>query len=442
VTTRSAVFAGACLLLTGCVYYNALYNAERLFEEGEGHRRAGRDSLAAALYADVIRKAAGGYRREPRGAWADDALLLMGRAYLRRGDLREARSTLEEAARLAESDAVRIQALLHLGEAHVMAGDAARGARLLDQALADLPPGGLRAEGHLWRARALLEAGETDAGWWDLEQAAGDRRVRMEASLTRLAWGVVLDDRERAAEGMRRLLGLGEAGARADTVAALAGAAARRWGPRDAAALLEGSDTARWEPSARGRIRLTRASFLRAAGDTAGAEALVRRVAAGFGPAAGDARLELASWQLARAGDLVEARAALPLLLPAVGNPRVASQVDRLQEMISLAERGFTEPLAWFASGEVARDDLNAPALARGLFLAYADAAAGEPWVPKALLAALGVTDDEGDRAWLRGRLEGWLGSPYVLAARGEPALGLEALEEELARRLEPMRTR
>ena len=39
---------GAFLLLTGCVYYNALYNAERLYEEGEAHRRSGRDSLAAA----------------------------------------------------------------------------------------------------------------------------------------------------------------------------------------------------------------------------------------------------------------------------------------------------------------------------------------------------------------------------------------------------------
>ncbi|HSW29304.1 MAG TPA: hypothetical protein VLH75_07400, partial [Longimicrobiales bacterium] len=157
---------------------------------------------------------------------------------------------------------------------------------------------------------------------------------------------------------------------------------------------------------------------------------------------AADARLELAAWQVARARDLVEVRYALPLLLPSVGTPAVARRVERLQGMIGLAERGFEEPLAWFAAGEVARDDLGAPALARGLFLAYADGAPSDPWVPKALLAALGVSDDEADREWLRGRLEGRGDSPYVLAARGEPALGLEALEEELARRLEPMRTR
>jgi hypothetical protein len=80
--------------------------------------------------------------------------------------------------------------------------------------------------------------------------------------------------------------------------------------------------------------------------------------------------------------------------------------------------------------------------VARGLFLAYADAVPDDPWVPKALLAAMAVTRDEGDRAWLRGRLEGSATSPYVLAARGEPAPGIEDLEEELARRLKEIVTR
>lgn len=436
---RGAALAGALLLLSGCVYYNALYNAERLFEQGEGHRRAGRDSLAAACYEGVIAKAAGGYRREPGGEWADDALLLLGRAYLRRGELREARASLEEAARRAGDETVRLHALLHLGEAHVMAGDRSQGTHLLNLALSGLPSGRLKAEGHLWRAQALLEAGEADVGWWDLDQAGLDARVRLEAALARLTWAMRLDRPERAREGMRGLLGLREAGARVDTVAALARAAGRRWGPDVAAALLEGSDTARWEPSTRGRIRLTRAALLREAGDTAGAEALVRRVAAGFGPAAAGARMELAAWQLREARALLEVRDVLSILLPAVEDAGVARRVEQVQGMMGLAERGFSDPLAWFAAAEVARDDLGAPELARGLFLAYADAAPAEPWVPKALLAALAVSRDEEDRAWLRGRLEAEAGSPYVLAARGEPALGLEELEEELARRLGPL---
>jgi hypothetical protein len=84
----------------------------------------------------------------------------------------------------------------------------------------------------------------------------------------------------------------------------------------------------------------------------------------------------------------------------------------------------------------VARDRLAALGLARGLFLAYADTDPSDPWAPKALLAALDVAQDEEDRDWLRGRLEAHVGSPYVLAARGRPPAGFEALEEELAVRL------
>lgn len=434
--------AGVALVLTGCVYYNALYNAERLFEEGEAYRREGRDSLALARYDDVVRKAASGFRKDPEGEWADDALVLMGRAHLRMGRLREGRAALEAALERAGSDDARLAAELHLGVADAMVGDVDGATVLLNRAIQDLPDGSLRAEGHLWRGRALLGVGEFDAGWWDLDQAAIHGSVRLEAALTRLAWGVRAENRDRAREGMNRLLRFPEAGVRVDSVTVLAWAVADAWGSAVAAQFLAGADTARWERTPRGMILLTRAALLRAAGDTARASAEVRRVAEGIGPAADEARLELASWQLAHAGDLEEVREALPFLLPAVASPEVQRRVDDIQEAMALAERGLSEPLAWFAAGEMARDDLGAPEVARGLFLAYADAVPTDPWAAKALLAALAVTPDEGDREWIRGRLEGRGDSPYVLAARGEPALGLEALEEELARRLQELRNR
>jgi tetratricopeptide (TPR) repeat protein len=442
VIRRGGFVAVALVLMSGCVYYNALYNAERLFDEGERYRIEGQDSLARVRFEDVVRKAAKGFRQEPEGEWADESLLLVGRAYLRLGQLREARGAIEEARRRAGSDAVLHATSLHLGVALVMAGDVDGGTSFLNEALRVLPAGALLAEGHLWRGRALLESGQADGGWWDLDQAARNEYVRLDAALARVEWGIRSGNRARAQEGMNRLLGFRAAGMRADTVVALAGLAADRWGPGAAAEMLQRADSARWERTPRGMIRLTRASLLRAAGDSARAEEQVRTVARGIGPAAAEARLELASWQLAQARDLVEARAALPILLPALDSPEVEKRAESLQDAIALAERGLDDPLAWFAAGEVARDALGAPSLARGLFLAYVDAAPSEPWVAKALLAALAVTADEGDRAWLRGRLEGRGESPYVLAARGEPALGLEALEEDLARRLQEIRTR
>jgi hypothetical protein len=168
----------------------------------------------------------------------------------------------------------------------------------------------------------------------------------------------------------------------------------------------------------------------------------VERVADGIGEAAVDARLDLAHWSLARARDLVDVRDAEAVLLPAEDAPEASELIAALREFDDLAEVGLSDPLGWFAAAEVARERLGAPMLARGLYLAYADEVPDDPWAAKALLAALDVTTDDGGRAWLRGRLEGRSTSPYVLAARGEPAPGLEPLEEELSRRLQEMRTR
>jgi hypothetical protein len=84
----------------------------------------------------------------------------------------------------------------------------------------------------------------------------------------------------------------------------------------------------------------------------------------------------------------------------------------------------------------LARDRLAAGLVARGLFLAYADQAPEQPWVPKALLAALDASVDDADRRWILGRLEAYPDSPYVLAAHGGPTGAFADLEEELELRL------
>ena len=130
------------------------------------------------------------------------------------------------------------------------------------------------------------------------------------------------------------------------------------------------------------------------------------------------------------------------ILLPAGEYSDVGLLLDALNALDRFTSVGLTEPLGWFAAAEIARDDLGAHVLARGLFLAYADADPSDPWVPKALLAALQVSSDLSDRAWLRGRLEAHGQSPYVLAALGAAAPGFEALEEDLALRLREMKNR
>lgn len=438
-----AVATGVAVVLTGCIYYNAIYNAERLLDEGEALRRAGRDSLATDRYLEVIRKASGGFREDPDGEWAGPALLLIGRAHLGLGDLRAARVALERADQVGRDEQVRLAARLYLGATVLDGGDADGAIRLLDEAVAGLAPGRLLAEAHLWRGRARLAAGDAGGGAQDLAAAATmDPGLGLAVELETVRFGLEHDDRARVRAAMSRLLALPEGGELVDSVAWLTRRAEDAWGAADAVDLLAALDGSRWPPAPRSRLRLVRAELLDRAGDTARARAELERVAAGRGPAAVTARVRMARARLADAKDLVEARAALPVLLPAAESAEAAELIGDLQEMQRLAELGLTEPLGWFAAAETARDRLGAGALARGLFLAYADGSPTEPWMPKALLAALDMTPDEGGRAWLRGRLEGRAESPYVLAARGQPAPGLEELEEELARRLQEIRSR
>lgn len=440
---RAAILiAGVLSCASGCAYHNTLYNAERIYREGEQLRLAGRSDGAMDAYREVARKTGDAYRARPFSPWAGEALLLLGRARLRLGDAEAALSALREAAarvgpeRRGAVDVYLAAALAESGERHLAlerVGRALQGP--LDEST--------RADAHLLRGGLQLERGQVESGWWDFDRAAeANPDVRVEAGLLRLSAAVEDGDRARATRAVDLLLSYEGGGARLAAVTDGVADARARWGAAAAAELLAGADSARWERDPRDRIRLGRAWLLREAGATTQAFELAWSVARAFGPVSAEARLMLADWQLEAARDLAEVHAVRRILHPSADDPRVRRLLDSVDTVERYASLGLDEPLGWFAAAEVARDELGADYLARGLFLAYADASGSEPWAAKALLAALEVSQSEGDRAWLRDRLEAHRGNPYVLAAHGGPAAGFEALEEELAVRLREIRSR
>jgi hypothetical protein len=432
-----ASIAGFVLILSGCTYYNSVYNAGRLFAEAEGHRRAGRDSISELQYLDVIRKTGQAYRARPQSEWAAEALFLLGRSRLRLGELRAAGAALEEAATRADDPVLRSDVQVYVAVVRAGLGDETGALERVNDALEKPLEGAALADAHLLRGRLLLAGAHSDQGWWDLDRASEiNPAVRVEAGLERLSWSIRLGHDVRARWAIDGLLAYAEGGARLDTIVSLVRGASERWGPRSAAKLLAGADSSKWERTARGRIELERARLLHAAGDTAAAAEHAWRVAGGLGASAAEARLQLAAWQIERSRTLAELYAVRSILLPVSGNRQAARTLATVDELEMYTAVGLEEPLGWFAAAEVARDRLGADYLARGLFLAYADGAPKDLWAPKALLAALEVTPHEGDRAWLRGRLGSHADSPYVLAAFGRPAAGFEALEEELEVRL------
>ncbi|HUP51456.1 MAG TPA: hypothetical protein VM198_03195 [Longimicrobiales bacterium] len=427
----------AAALLTACTHYNTLYNAERLYRDAERDRLAGRDSLALAQYRDVIRKTADAYRSRPEDERAAATLFLLGRAQLRAGEPRAAALALEEAARHATEPGLRPEVLVYLAAAEARLGNHEVAMARLDEALQGNLAGEALAEARFLRGSVELAQRPSDTGWTDLAAAGAEPGVRIEAALQRLRLSIQHGERERARAALSGLLAERTASERLDTIVALVGVASARWGSADAASLLGAADSSRWAQPQRGRAQLERAKLLHQAMDTAGAVEGATQVAAGRGLAAAEARLLLAGWRLDGARDLGVAAAVRILLLPASGDERVESLLRALDELDRYTGLGLDEPLAWFHAAEVARDRLQAPMLARGLFLAYADIDPSAPWAPKALLAALDASSDEPDRDWLRGRLEAHVGSPYVLAAWGRPHAGLEALDEELSVRLQ-----
>lgn len=425
----------------GCVYFNSLYNAERLFDEAERDRLAGREELARARYDSVVAKAAKSFRKEPEGEWADDALYLLGRAYFRRDDLEAAAGAFQEVREKSVDPRVRRAATLYLGAIASRRGERSRGIRLLNEALRALEPGPLLGEGHFWRARSLLSVGQVDAGWWDLDRATeADERLRIPADLERVQWGVVRDDTIRARLGVSRLLNVSRAHVRSDTLRSLVGLARSRWGPAPAAALLSEAEDSPWPPTERDRMLLFRADLRLAASDTAAAVADLGAVAEGVAHEAAEARRRLADLELGRMARVAELERVRTVLLPAVGDPSVLDLLEAMRQVEILRERG-EEPgarLALFAAAEMARDVLDAPLLARNLYLLYADRGSG-PWVGKALLAAHELAIHERDRERLRRRLDAIPSNPYVRAARrgSMPEADFRRLESTLQEELD-----
>jgi tetratricopeptide (TPR) repeat protein len=442
VTLRRAV-GGALLgvLASGCVYLNSLYNARERFQDGERARIEGRADEAHEAYEDAIRKASRSFRREPEGKWADDALFVLGRAYLRQGDYARALGALEEASTRADSEEVLRGARLYLGAVLAQTGDYDRAARLLDAAVVDLEGRDLEGEALYWRGRLYLAEGHVGPALADLDLAQRvDPRLHIPVLFERLAHGVAADDTVQAVRAAAGLLADARAGILADSISSLVRRAAGRWGPGPAAALLAPTRTGDWPPGPRDRLLLERISLLTEAGDTLAVESEAGWAAQGSTPGAEAARLVVAGIRLRRVEEVSDLDAIRPVLLPAGGNPEVAALAADIRRVELLDAWGAQdEPVAWFAAAEVARDRLGAPRLARGLFLRFASEAPTSPWAGKAILAAIATTPDARSDPALRAGLEERGADPYVAEARSETPIG--APLGELEARLDAIMT-
>jgi TolA-binding protein len=95
-----ALFAVLALSTPGCVYYNTFFHARQAYKDADEQRqRSGLDVATGSIalkYQDAIKKASKVLQNHPKSKYADDALLMIGKAYYHTGDYTRAKEKFVE----------------------------------------------------------------------------------------------------------------------------------------------------------------------------------------------------------------------------------------------------------------------------------------------------------------------------------------------------------
>lgn len=427
-------------LLGGCVYYNGMYNANRLAKSARKAEREGRTFDASNLWGQVATKAESVVVRHPRSKYADEAAVLRGLALSRLGQCEQGLGPLGRASLLRGRSDLAEDALLAAGRCqlalgNVVAADAAF-IQLLGSKNSDR-----RVEAHYQHARAARQAGRYAEALSALE-GLHDPRADSERLLALAGTG-------RGPEALAladSLVARGDTTTPWDSLLVTLG----RQDPSGASGLV---DRMRHLPN---RAADTQTRWLLEDGlrllpsDTARAAARFREAVkiGGEGEAAGRASLRLVRLDLSRA-TRVEDLAPFIQKLKDLASQYQATSSALSQLGVSAAgvlaatsvpAQSPQGDLRTFLGAEAARDTLAAPHLASALFRRIPDGWPDSPYAPKAILAAqqLDSVWTDSARVLLEER---YLGSPYLAIVRGEATPEYRQLEDSLgafAARLAP----
>ncbi|KPK65687.1 MAG: hypothetical protein AMS21_04140, partial [Gemmatimonas sp. SG8_38_2] len=155
---------------SGCVYFNSLYNANRLYSQGVKEIDADRESNGRVLLLECIEKAERIVQTKPNSRWADDAARLMVRARILRDDWPEAAEAGQLLMRYATTQRDSAEAARYWGEAELNLGNMETADSLLTFALEVEEGEEARAELLANRGRARFGLGSFEAAEADLVQ--------------------------------------------------------------------------------------------------------------------------------------------------------------------------------------------------------------------------------------------------------------------------------
>jgi len=420
------------LLLAGCVYYNGMYNANRLAKHARKAERNGQTFAAQGYWAQAEVRADTVIARYPNSSWADDAQLIRAEAMISRGDCDGAIPALEQATLSRDSPKVVEQAQLRLGTCRLQEGNLAAADRAF-ATLLESPDSTVRNVARFQHAK-ILRLDRAYQAALDALQGFEGAAADAERAICYAALGEVQQARPL----------LDAAVARNDTTlpwnVALAGI-----GVVDPGLASQYTSSVVAMKGLRPELRdeLFIADGLRLLGTNPDAGLARFREAAAAKPVTNGslaARLHLANFILGQADTLSELELARAELAPLAefGGPSAISAInylrvlDRAKAYADSVSPGAPQgDLATFVLAESVRDILPAPRVAAELFAALPVFWPASPYAPKALLALAEMRQDELDSI-LDTLWADYSDSPYLLLVAGDVTPAVIALEDSL----------
>lgn len=433
--TRRLRWLALVLALTGCAYFNGLYNANQLASEARKAESKGRTGEAKSYWAQAAVKAETVTSRYPKSKYRDDALLLEGIALAHTDLCIQAIAPLTLAVDSSPDPVLREKAALQLGQCYLEthSPDSAR------QALTPLVASKnatIRSEALLARGRAALALDNPSAALEDLnrstapdaafprarallqlrliDSAAAVLRARIKGRFDEAAWMSILDS-----------LGAANPDAASEIAATLARRSNLSSGERARLRLEDG------------KRRVARNELGQAATDFEAARDLAPDSLEGH-----DAKAYLAVVHLrtATSADSVEvlqkelagAKDQISADIGAVMDPAL-NALGRIRR--AMADSSPDATLDLFRTTEIVRDSLHATKLAGNLFLWLARERPASLLAPKALLAAAELRPAIAESVSTVLNTQ-YPASVYTLALHGEAAARYEAVEDSLAHAL------
>jgi tetratricopeptide (TPR) repeat protein len=402
------------LVVAGCVYFNAMYDAGKAYDAGMQAQREGRDTEARWQFDSVIAKAGRIVTRHPDSKYADDAALLKARSEIHNQLWQSARESAALAERLAARRADSAVAVGLGGIAELGLERPGEADERLTAALAEEVPPDDRALFLFQRGLARFRLERPAEAAADLEEASGQIDLSDEARLELARALFRIGELERSAAVASDLLRRGWFGTTSSAISALVdslSAAAPGVMDERLAELLADEEV---PASQRAMLWTLRGRTLDSLGRTEEALVLLDSAsrasgATQWGPTAA---FDAARIRIRTADEPDELREALPDLQRAVRSVDAATRTaalpleDAARRFDALTDawrtRGGTAAEAALRAAEVAGSELGSPAVARGLYLKYLELAPDSPWAAKAIYGALAYAGHAPGGDWVR----------------------------------------